>query len=745
MTDEIRVGGEGPVPAEAAVVGQSPGRVEAIHRRPFVGPSGQLLDEALAACGLDRRALYVTNAVSVYLPGNPPPERDLIAAERPRLIEELHKVHPRVVLALGDVALRVLTGMGRITDRRGQELPIHRDYGLDAVVVPTYHPAAVLRDMRLRPRFVEDVAAFARALRRGYTEIPISYEINPPFAARSVLYVDVETRAGELCLIGLKPPGEPCALYTPEGFDIAVQRLREALVLFAWNAQFDLLELRRHFGDRLRDMTWPVGDPMFMVYLLDEEGRQDLKSVVMQRLGVAPWERGIRQKLMRGEIEQGPELWEYNARDLTYMEAVHRLLEAELQDLPAWRVYEQVLCPATWLCLHMRERGLYVSLEAIAEARLQLGAAREEARARIRRHLGDVNPHSPKQLAYALYTRLGLPAADWTAHGFPSTAELALRRIQDHHPVIQDILAFREAEKLLEFVEAYQDLRDEAGRIHPNTTLTFTVTGRTSAREPNIQQIPRDPRVRRIIAAPPGKLLVSADYSQLELRVCAFVSREPVMLDAYRRGLDLHTLMASRITGKPESEVTAEDRYRAKPVNFGFLYCAEPETYREQLLKQWGLSISAEDAQAAYDMFHLTYAGILPWYERVYAQLRKDGYVETVFGRRRRLPNIMSEKTDMRLQALRQGVNFLVQSTASDLMLIAATRMDECSLPVCAYIHDAVLLEVEADRAQEVAEAVRRIMEDEVVEFVWDQFGVEWDVPLVAEIEISRAWGEKGA
>jgi uracil-DNA glycosylase family 4 len=734
---DVRVLGEGPTPADVMIVGQNPGRYESIHGRPFVGPSGRDLDIALSKRGIPRSKCYVTNAVKTYYPGNPKLTPKQINAERPELIEEVHRVSPRVILAVGGPAVKALTGRGGVEEALGKELALSADFRHDATVIATYHPAALMRNPAWGKAYEAAFDHFARVVRRDFAELEIVYKINEPMPAAEEAYLDVETSAGDLCLVGLRPRGGVCYLYTRASFDRARAALLGVRKVVAWQAAFDVEQVEHALGVHI----YAFDDPMLKVYLLDESAKQDLKSNAMSRLGVASWEHGIRDRLVRGEQPIDEALFAYNARDLTYMEAVDRLLvlPPELQ-----RVYDHLLIPATRVFMDAKARGIFISEEEIARARTLCRLVREEARVKVHAMIGEFTGPSggpsPKRIAKALYQTLGLPVPEWTDSGSPATGKLALKKLRGKHDVIDPLLRYKEAEKLAEFVELYQDIRDANGRVHPTTFTTFTVTGRTSNADPNIQQLPRNDVVRRIVAASPGNALVIADQSQIELRVAAVVAPERRMLQAFRAGEDLHRLMAAKLTGKRPEDVTKAERYFAKPVNFGYLFGAEEYTFQQQALKDYDIAVSDDEATRAYDAFHRMYPDLIPWYKRVADVLRRQGYVESMFGRRRRLPGIESDDEYVRLEALRQGVNALVQSAASDIMLLCAIMLHEQGAPITAYIHDALIMEVPKEDADIWMARTKEVMERSVIERMRKEFCIDFPCPLVADCEVATRW-----
>jgi DNA polymerase-1 len=280
--------------------------------------------------------------------------------------------------------------------------------------------------------------------------------------------------------------------------------------------------------------------------------------------------------------------------------------------------------------------------------------------------------------------------------------------------------------------------------------MTSTVTGRRPSFHPNLQNVPRDPRVRSAVAAPPGYLVMDVDYSQIELRVAAELAGPTSALFAEycTPNPDVHLTMAQWLTGKERSAVTDEERSRAKPPNFAYLYLADEPTYIRIALTDYDRSISeqeARDAKAAFSRWGLT-----PWYDDIRRQLRDTGEVTTLFGRKRRLPNWNARDKYARLEALRMGVNFSDQALASDIMALALTELVGQSLETqlfwpFAEIHDSALCYVRDDAAS-IAHAtsiVKHALEVTVPNLIEQLFGYRLRVPLQAGVTVGRWWGDK--
>lgn len=744
-----KIAGEGPKPCKAAIIGMNPGRVEVAFGRPFVGKSGQLLDRLLKEAGLNREEIYLTNVYKYGTEDNaePTPEEMDGAGAIEELRAELALVCPTTILVLGDFVLRTLIGRGGIGAARGDIFPLRAIFGSSAKCIPSFHPSAALRNPKYLSAIEEDLRVFKRTLEQDYADIPIRWttEAVPMEDVPGLVTLDIEAaKTGQLKAVGVYLGGLPvyeCPADDPKGWATFKQWFTSHVhSISAWNLKYELKWLMK---EGLWRPDLHTEDPMLIDFLLNENKRHDLETVATIELGVKPWKGSWRDRIFAGDDTlTNEEIMQYNATDVVYEAELHPKLMAKLQGDPKReKIYRELLLPATAMFAEVERHGVYINVPHLVEAEGEVRAKRELARLAVREHLGDVNLNSPRQVSRALYGTLGLPVTEWTEGGQPSTNEVSLKRIRSRHPVVGSLLDYRKYEKQLStYFEPYRDMVDENSRVYPEYYMML-VTGRTSSQHPNIQQIPRDPLVRSIVGAPPGKKLVIADYSQVELRVAAWVFQERRMLEAFRAGEDLHYLMAEKMTGKPRDQITKEERYRAKIPNFMFLYAGEEETYIMNALREFDLVLTMEEARRDREAYFSMWPDLEQAYAATASEIKDTGEVRSIFGRVRHLPDFRSNSMAVRTAALREGINFRIQSAASDLTMLAAVQIHRAGLGnIVAYIHDSVILEVDEGAADSVAVAVKSIMESDVPSWYDAKFGIEVGVPLVAETEVTDRW-----
>ena len=503
-------------------------------------------------------------------------------------------------------------------------------------------------------------------------------------------------------------------------------------VVVAHNGKYDQLWAYEQYGV-IPPVTW---DTMLAEHLIDSEGPKGLKILGAKYLHVPDWSIDLRDPAS----VPLPELLEYAARDTAVTAGVY------LRQQPNARLMSDLMMPAHRALLRAEIEGVGLDLEGAKELRSELQRQDRDITARVSVH-GPAD--TPRQVGELLYGTLGLPVLERTPTGRPRVSGSVLRRLD--HPVA-DMLADRT--KIRKGISAFLAPWIEAvdpgyPRLYSTFRLAGTATGRLSsggaegASGINLQQIPRDPRYKRLIQARPGYILAELDYSQIELRVAAHLSGDDRMLNIYRNGGDIHTTTAKAVTGKQFIEKS--DRTKAKAVNFGFLYGMGAASFRDYARDSYGVELSEEEAIEYRKRFFDLYLGLPGWHRRVKEEALKNGCVETLFGRIRYLDGIRYWSGSQRGTALRQAVNTSVQSVASDMMILALglinrliVNSDKYDAKIIATVHDSVLLEIREGGAENIARKAKYIMEHLPLK----HFGVKMDVPIEAGLAMGTRWGE---
>lgn len=348
----------------------------------------------------------------------------------------------------------------------------------------------------------------------------------------------------------------------------------------------------------------------------------------------------------------------------------------------------------------------------------------------------EFNIQSSKQLGVVLFEELGLPYKKKTKTGYSTSAEV-LESLAGYHPMIADVLEYRQLTKLKStYVDGLLKVIAPDGRIHSHFQQTVTATGRLSSVDPNLQNIPvrteLGRELRRMFVAEQGRVLVDADYSQIELRVLAHVADDDAMIEAFRGGQDIHATTASKVYGVPVEEVTPQMRSSCKAVNFGIVYGISDFSLAQDI------GVTRKEAAAFIQSYLDTYPGVHHYMESIKQSARESGYVETLFGRRRALPELNSKNFNLRSFGERAAMNTPIQGTAADIIKIAMLRVRDrlkaegFEARLILQVHDELILEAPEHEAERAAALLREEMEH----------AAELRVPLVAEAKIGHSWYE---
>jgi DNA polymerase-1 len=434
-------------------------------------------------------------------------------------------------------------------------------------------------------------------------------------------------------------------------------------------------------------------------------------------------------------------LSETGERQLPEQAAAIRLLAAsmrcDVEGIPAVDVYSTIDLPLVRVLLEMERAGVRIDVEVLQGLARSLDAEMSQISEQIFEQAGErFNLNSPRQLGDVLFNRMKLPKPLKYGRGkVVSTAQDVLEELAVHHPVAAQVLAYRQLAKLKSnYVGSLPLLADGQGRVHTTFNQVGTATGRLSSTNPNLQNIPirteKGREIRAAFIATPGHVLLSADYSQIELRLMAHFSEDPLLLQAYRTGKDIHTLTAAEVFGVPESSMSKETRNRAKAVNFGIVYGISPFGLAANL------NISQAEARLYIETYFARYVGVRKFIDRILEETRTTQQVRTMFGRVRPIPDIQSRNPNLRGFAERTAVNTPLQGTAADMIKIAMIRIDKTlrdqklKSKMTLQVHDELLFDV----VEEEIDAVREILKHEMENVI------SLNVPIVADIGIGQNW-----
>jgi DNA polymerase-1 len=427
----------------------------------------------------------------------------------------------------------------------------------------------------------------------------------------------------------------------------------------------------------------------------------------------------------------------YSAEDADLCIRVKQHLEPRLADVGAVGLFTDLEMPLLPILAEMEGLGIKIEPKVLKDYGAEMWTELESIQARTYKIVGhEFNLSSTQQLQKVLFEERKLTPGKKTKTGF-STDVAVLEELAREDEVPALILRHRTLTKLKStYVDALSDLADREGRLHTNFVQTGTATGRLSSREPNLQNIPiraeEGRRIREAFVAKPGCVLISADYSQIELVILAHLSEDENLVSAFKEGRDVHARTAALIFGVDEKDVAADQRRIAKTINFGVMYGMSAFRLASEL------GISRTDAAAFIEAYFRTYAGIRNYIDELIRKTEESGYASTILGRRRYIPAINSRNKTEKAAAERVAVNTPIQGSAADIVKTAMLNLDRALIAadsparLLLQVHDELILECPKDEAKKAAELVKREMEN----------AVKLTIPLRVGVEIGRRWGD---
>ena len=416
------------------------------------------------------------------------------------------------------------------------------------------------------------------------------------------------------------------------------------------------------------------------------------------------------------------------------IEALHGVLLPRLREQGMEKLYFDVELPLCRVLADMERSGFLVDGGALARFGADLSDTIRQLEQRIYAAAGQqFNINSPKQLGKVLFEDLGLPHGKKTKTGWSTNADV-LEKLKDH-PLVADVLTYRQYAKLKStYADGLLKVIDPDGRIRTSFQMTVTATGRLSSTEPNLQNIPTrtdlGSKMREMFVAAPGHVLVDADYSQIELRLLAHISGDTAMQQAFLSGADFHTVTAARVFHVPQDQVTHQMRSRAKAVNFGIVYGISAFSLSQDI------GVTMQEAKEYMDRYFATYTGVKQYMTDVVDKAQEQGYVETLWHRRRALPELKSSNFNMRSFGERVALNMPIQGTAADIIKLAMVRVhsrldrEGLAARLIMQVHDELIVEC----PEEEAPRVEALLQQEM------QGVAELSVPLLAEAHTGRNW-----
>lgn len=546
----------------------------------------------------------------------------------------------------------------------------------------------------------------------------------------------------ELDFIAISPEGGACGYYLTRGdftgsYAEALRALFDSAIPKAGHNIKNLQRALLPLG--VEPAGW-VFDTALAAYLLDATaGSYEIPALCVRYCGFEPWRPRGEENGQLSLLDSGSSADRMGER-MSLAAAVGCLREQmtnKLEALGMTRLYEEIELPLCAVLAQMEATGFSVDRQAL----YGFGQSLNDDIAALQQSIWalageEFNIHSPKQLGVVLFEKLMLPAGKKTKTGWSTNADV-LEKLRGKHPIIEQILDYRMLTKLKStYADGLLKEISADGRIHTSFQMTVTATGRLSSTEPNLQNIPvrreLGAQIRRMFVAAPGMVLVDADYSQIELRLLAHISGDETMIRAFREGEDIHAVTASQVFDVPLSEVTPLQRSRAKAVNFGIVYGISAFSLAQDI------GVYQNEAKAYMDSYFAKYHGVREYMRRVVEQAKHDGYVTTLFGRRRDLPELKSSNFNVRSFGERVALNMPIQGTAADIIKAAMVRVsrrvaeEKLAARLILQVHDELIVECPAAEAEHVRALLREEMERVA----------DYAVPLEADAKIGASWAE---
>lgn len=766
--------GTGNLGSRVMVIGIAPGREEMKIGEPFVGQSGHLFSNILEAVGWSKDQTYCTNLVC-YPCENTTDEETLMRAANCHATERLEKefelVRPRLVVLLGAVVTRWFYSNYKFGEIRGM-IDYREDY--DAWFMPTYHPAALLRSSKNDDRGDQSANMASHAV-NDLAKIAMFFKDNPhPVHTPHVAYNIISTRAeAELMLLSLHPDkryildvetnNKEIDVIDPHNDRLLCLALSDGEITWVIPEQLarglkwpDNVQYGAHYAAFDFQVLLRAGsdlqishDSLLAHFVLDaRSGVHRLKPLTREYCYAGFYERKLAsaRRASKGEHMgdvDTADLYEYNAKDAAY-EA--RLLNRFLPQIEAQGLtplYERLIRAAN-IYKYMHYEGVPVSRERLGQLALKwapLIAEKELALERKARQLGwnkpnEINTSSTKDLGEFFFDILRLPGLKWSPKtGAASTDKDVLEFLEpiDKSGFITDVIDLRHLQKLNStYVWGMKDWVRATERVYPTPLLHGTVSGRCSYSNPAINTIPRaqsdskyGPDLRKLFLAPPGYVILQADFKQAELWCAWMYSKDPQLLADLESG-DIHTNNAARIYNIPISEVTGVHRYPAKRTTFGMLYLIGAVKLARQVKR------TVEEAEHWLATNKLTYAGYMKWTEDQFRETRDSGLVRTFTGRVHRFPIVLDRSVQ------RQIINYPIQATAHDYLMESLVEAYwplrnnyECYTMLD--VHDAGIFLARQDNYTQAAKYIKHTFEK-------PRFGMPYVIPV--EISVGASWGE---
>lgn len=744
--------GRGDIKSKLMFIGEAPGADEDRSGKPFVGAAGQILTNILREYNIQREDVYITNSVKCRPPNNRRPHVAEIQACRSYLLKEIRAVKPKLIVALGQVAMATILDTQTFTIHSGRGkvyyAPWKETEGIPIVV--TYHPAAVKRDNSLIEAVFQDFNYFLGILKHGIRKRkPCTYKKGISRSA-PVISLDLETsglnpfiRGSSILCVGTTRRSHYgfCTTNIDKVKDIISD---PKILKVGHNIKFDikwLMSQGYHF-------VGPIHDTLVGEHMINENlpsfGLKEIAATYTDMGGYsAKIERQL--ELVGRDIQKVPlkTLMEYCSQDV---DAAYRLYERQVDELKEQGLTElfKLTMRGELVMAEAEFHGVNIDKERHKKLQRLFKRKIEEYKEEIKDICGEdlKNPDSSIQLGKVLTGKLGLPIMRRTKGGKVSVDKVALDKLLkvDRTGIIKLILKYRKLRgDYSKYLSPKKVIWQEDGRVHADFRISGTDTGRYSCVKPNLQQVPRESSIKSMfISTFPGGRIVQIDYDQGELRLLAQYSGDPSLIKAFNEGIDIHTQTAHELYNVPFEEVTEKQRYDAKQLNFSILYGMGAASFAVKT------KMSKYDADKFIRNYKKSKPGVSNYIRDMSNQIVEQGYVQNLFGRRRRIPVVDLDNIEEVRSAQRRAVNAPVQSALHDLNTLGMVRLHDAlkdnkmKSRVIMAVHDSVILDCPKSEVKYVMRMAKEIFENPPTK----GYGFELVIPMTVTIKSGKNWKE---
>jgi len=735
------VPGEGPVTACFCFILQSPGAEELLEGRPAIGPTGRTLLRVMHETGHGRMESYVDNVQRCRLPGDAPPSPAMIKFCTERyLFPELRKRSGSIKVLCGGPAISSFTGSNKVEAQRG----VFKDHAEFGTWIGTYHPAALMKQQEMFPVFTQDLKAAKQKGSGLYTPAQFTDalyslkqapgEFDEFFHEHTDLACDIETnqqldpRLGIIQLIGFSPLDMPtasmCAPFESQE-PLHEEMLREVLSDPTRKKVFHNFNFDGYWlAYNKLPVHGPVYDTMVMSHLLDSTMPNDLEFTAGFHTSLPPWKKLYRAGRESREL--------YNCKDVHATALSFNVMDKKITAEGMGALLHKILSPMATQLVETRLAGAFVDPTLMAKFNLGLRNYVAKNELLLTHGIGIpwFNFRSPKQLGELLYDKLGLEEQiDRKTHR-RTTNEDALEKLGKQRPdlkILQLILDLRGAEKMRSTYASYA--LDSDFRLHPEVVPTGTVSGRFACREPNLQNVPKN--MRRMFIAPPGHLVFSADYKQIEWLISLILAGEHDWArKIIHEGFDFHGHFAAYALKKVQDKITYDERHKAKFVIHGLNYGRG----KKSIASDWGVSESI--AEHWIEMLWQLVPRVKDWQRANRDEARNRNVLRTVFGRRLKFRFSGGLQADA--HTLNQAMSFIPQGTAADILadrgVVKFPQAIKSFARPFIWVHDDTSGYVQEGHLKELNDAAQDILAGPIPELD------NWHIPV--DVKIGRNWGD---